>query len=127
MERFLIDTNIISHYFAGSFSIKAMDFIADEINKGIYASVITKIEALSWLNNDKAKEDLVKQFIGDIVVLNLDDNVVNKCISLRRSKSIKIPDAIIAATAIVYGFTLITLDKVFDGIESLKVVKPSEI
>ncbi len=125
MARFLIDTNIISHYFAGSFSKAAMDFIAREIDKGIHASIITKIEALSWVNTDKAKEDLVRQFINDIMIVGLTDNVVDRCISLRRGRSVKIPDAIIAATALVHDLTLITLDKVFDRIENIKVLKPS--
>lgn len=125
MAHFLIDTNIISHYFAGSFSNVAMDFIAREIDKVIHASIITKIEALSWVNTDKAKEGLVTQFINDIMIVGLTDNVVDRCISLRRGRSVKIPDAIIAATVLVHDLTLITLDKVFDRIENIKVLKPS--
>jgi len=45
------------------------------------------------------------------------------CVALRRSKKIKTPDAIIAATAIALDLTLISSDNVFENIDGLKLFK----
>ncbi|HRJ15076.1 MAG TPA: PIN domain-containing protein, partial [Saprospiraceae bacterium] len=60
----------------------------------------------------------------DANVLSLSSEVVDQCVKLRRSRKLKTPDAIIAATAMVYGLTLITSDGVFSNISGLKVIDP---
>src|SRR5690606_29953226 len=120
MEKYLIDNNIISGYFSHLFSDKAMDFLADVIDLTPNISVITEIESLSWLNPDKKKEAIVKSFIDDANILPLSSEVVTQCVKIRRSRKIKTPDAIIAATAIVHKLTLITTDQDFDNIQKLR-------
>lgn len=126
MGQYLIDNNVISTYFSGLFTEKAMNFIADIIDQTPTLSVITEIEALSWINPDKAKEQIVKEFIQDANVLPLTPAITSQCIIIRRSKKIKTPDAIIAATAIVHNLTLITSDTDFNNIENLKVIDPNK-
>lgn len=62
MGQYLIDNNVISNYFSGLFSIKGMDFIAEVIDQTPNISVITEIEALSWVNPDKSKEKIIQEF-----------------------------------------------------------------
>jgi len=50
--------------------------------------VITEIEALSWINTDKNKEKIVRDFIQDANVLTI-ARLVNKCIIISRSRKIK--------------------------------------
>jgi len=50
--------------------------------------VITEIEALSWINTDKNKEKIVRDFIQDANVLTI-VRLVNKCIIISRSRKIK--------------------------------------
>jgi predicted nucleic acid-binding protein len=106
------------------FSEKAMNFVAKVIDRVPNISVITEIEALSWLNPDKRKEMIIREFINDANVVALSSKVVAQCVQLRRSKKIKTPDAIIAATAIVHGFTLITSDADFNNIQDLTLIDP---
>lgn len=119
-----MDNNAISGYLSDLFSEKAMDFVAIVIDQGPIISVITAIEALSWVNPDKNKEAVIKSFVQDANVLSLSSEVVDQCVKLRRSRKLKTPDAIIAATAMVYGLTLITSDGVFSNISGLKVIDP---
>ena len=63
MGRYLIDSNVISNYFAGVFSVKAMLFLADVIDRTPNLSVITKIESLSWRTPNIAKENIVRIFV----------------------------------------------------------------
>ena len=76
MGQFLIDNNIISGYFSGLFSDKAMDFVAKIIDQKPNISVITEIEALSWVSPDKNKEAIVKSFFEDVNVMPLSPDVV---------------------------------------------------
>jgi len=122
-----MDNNVISNYFSGLFTEKTMDFIADVIDQIPNISVITEIEALSWINPDKSKESIVQEFIQDATVLGLTPDVISEWIKIRRSKKIKTPDAIIAATAIVHSLTLITSDSDFNNIQGLQVIDPNSL
>ena len=124
MGQYLIDNNIISSYFSELFSENAMTFIAEIIDATPNISVITQIEALSWVNPDKKKERFLKEFITDSTILMLTPEIVAETIKIRRSRKIKTPDAIIAATAIVNNFTLLTNDNDFNGIQKLKTINP---
>ncbi|MBY0426173.1 MAG: type II toxin-antitoxin system VapC family toxin, partial [Cytophagales bacterium] len=108
MDRYLIDTNIVSNYFSSTFSDKGMQFLSKVIDETPLISVITQIELLSWIHKDKSKEEIIREFVGDSIVMPISAEVVNVCITIRRSRSIKTPDAIIAATAIVNKLILIT-------------------
>ena len=123
MGQYLIDNNAISRYFAGTLSEKGMAFI-DEIP---IISVVTEIEALSWVSSDKRKEKVIQSFIKDSNVLPLSQDVIDKCVAIRRSRKIKTPDAIIAATTMVHELTLVTCDNDFSNIPHLKVLNPSEV
>jgi len=58
-------------------------------------------------------------------VLELNENIKNKAIEVRRNYKIKLPDALIAATALVHDLELITRNtKDFENIKELKVKNP---
>jgi len=125
MGHYLIDNNVIANYFARVFSDKARIFISEIINTKPVLSVITKIEALSWRSsNNEKKEEAVKLLVDYSQIIPLYDNIVEKCIEIRRNHRIKTPDAIIAATAIVHNLTLLTSDADFNNIPDLKIINP---
>lgn len=127
MEQYLIDNNIISGYFSGIYSNEAMRFVSRIIDNTPVVSVITQIEALSWITNDKSKEEIVKSFISDSHIISLNQEIVEECIKIRRSRKIRTPDAIIAATAIVNNLLLLSTDNGLKNIPDLKIVNPKEI
>jgi len=127
MGQYLMDNNVISNYLTESFPQKTMGFISDVIDKIPNISVITEIEALSWIAPDKIYETIIKEFVNDANILPLTKKVVAECVQIRRSKKIKTPDAIIAATAIVYNLTLITNDSDFKNIRHLQTMNPLDI
>ena len=124
MGQYLIDNNAISNFFSGFFSEKGMDFMSEVLDQTPIISVITEIEALSWIHPDKSKEQIIKAFVQDANVLGLTSAVVTQCVSIRRSRKIKTPDAIMVATAIVHNLTLITSDSDFNNIQGLDVINP---
>ncbi len=127
MGKYLIDNNVISNYFSRIYSPKATEFLSEIIDEIPNISIITQIEALSWVNVDKSKEVIINEFINDSNIISLDTFVVSRCVKIRRSRKIKTPDAIIAATAIENGFILITSDSDFLNIPDLKLIDPKKL
>ncbi len=127
MERYLMDTNVVSDYFSASFSKKATVFMDNVIDAVPSLSVISQIELLCW-KIDPSTEKQVSGFIDDSVIFSIDNKVIEECVSLRRNKKIKTPDAIIAATALANNMTLLTRnEKDFAGVKNLKIINPHKI
>jgi predicted nucleic acid-binding protein len=101
-----------------------MDMMIDAVPN---ISVITQIELLCW-KTDTAIEQKVKSFIRDSVILNISPDIIDYCVSLRRDIKAKTPDAIIASTALVSGFSLITSnEKDFENVKSLEIINPKKL
>jgi len=87
-------------------------------------SVITKIEVLRF-NTSSDTYKVLEDFIRESSVFDLNDLVVENTISICKSHRIKLPDAIIAATALVYNLILITRNiSDFKNINGLELVNP---
>lgn len=127
MEQYLIDTNIVSDYFSATIPTSGLLFMDTVIDATPRLSVITQIELLCW-KTDIETEQKVKDFISDSILLNISSDVISFCVTIRRDKKIKTPDAIIAATALAFNFTLITHnEKDFAAISALKVIDPYKL
>ncbi len=127
MEQYLIDTNVVSDYLSASLPAAGIDFLDAIIDAIPNLSVISQIELLCW-NTDKDTTENVKNFIADSVILDISPDVIVHCVALRKGKKIKTPDAIIAATSLAYGYTLITNnEKDFGNIKGLKFINPHKM
>ena len=124
-ERFLIDTNIAIYFLEGVLPAPSLPFIRSVFSTNVNLSVITQIELLGWNFSDAQSATVAESFVKQAAVYPLDEPVVGQTISLRRQHKIKLPDAIIAATALVYGFTLVSRnDKDFLTIPGLLYRNP---
>jgi predicted nucleic acid-binding protein len=106
-NKYLLDTNIIIYYFNG---ITDDENIFEIFKSSFNISVITKIEFLSWqklCENEKLSQKAT-EFIDYATIYELDELVANQTIKIRQKFNIKTPDAIIAATAMVHGFEVVT-------------------
>ncbi len=64
-------------------------------------------------------------FIANSSILKIDDEIIKQTIRIRKKYKLKMPDAIIAATAITNDFTLISdNDKDYLKIYGLKYINP---
>ena len=119
--RYILDTNVILDFMGKNFSEKIQNAIAKIIDEEINISLITKMELLGFSNIEQNLED----FVSCANVLALNDEVVNKTIELRRKHRKKLPDLIIASTAIVHNLTLVTRNIAdFKNIENLLIWNP---
>lgn len=88
-------------------------------------SIITNIELFASINITETEIKILESFVSISIIHSLDLILVEKIVQLRKEYSIKIPDAIIAATAIVYSLILITRNtKDFVNIKDLEIINP---
>lgn len=129
MERakYLIDTNAVIDYLGNKLSDKGMNFMNGIIDGTPNVSIVTKIEVLGFNASDQHYE-ILSNFINDVSVLDLTNNVVDATIEIRKKYKAKLPDAIIAATAIVNDLILISRNiSDFKNIGNLEVIDPHKI
>ncbi len=125
---YLIDSNIISKLFDGILPENALKLLSNLAISEQYISVINRIELLSWkeLKGDKLSD--VKAFLFEVKELDLSEDVIERTIKIRKGRSIRLPDAIIAASAIVHDLTLLSdNDKDFGRISGLSYVNPTKL
>lgn len=71
-------------------------------------SVITKIEALGFRFPNYEEHELLLNLINELTVIPLSDAIAEETIRIRTIHKIKLPDAIIYATALTEGLPLMT-------------------
>ncbi len=121
-KEYLIDTNGISDFLRKAFSEEGMNFLASVIDNIPNISVITKIELLSF-NAPTEEASVLEDFVINANIFELQDDIIEETIRLRKQIKIKVPDGIIAATALVNNMTLITRNtNDFKGIAKLQTV-----
>ena len=109
--KFLLDTNFIVGL------LKSDPTVLAEISERKLASAecgysaVTRMELLGFPGISREEEALVRQKLERLTYLPLTRAVEDVVISLRQTRKIKLPDAVIAATALCAGIELLTLDK----------------
>lgn len=120
-KRFLLDTNAVIALLQGNNQL--LKRLQDVQWIGI--SIITQIEFLAFSGLGDEDKQLFRQFLQRIDVIELaptQKELINLIIELRQQYRIKLPDAIIAATAVQYEASLVTADKDFQKIRQLDVI-----
>jgi len=117
---FLADTNAVVYLLSGNNCMKPF------LQKTVAVSVISYMELLSFPSITDDEEKRIRQFLSICDLIQIDKQVMEKTIELRRRHKIKLPDAIIAATAIIHNIPLITADTRFCKIDCLimEQIKP---
>jgi predicted nucleic acid-binding protein len=118
-NRFVLDTNAVIFLIAKGSNIPAN--LETELNKAdLFISVITEIEMFAKPGMPPDEEKRLRAFISDkLSVIELTGTVKNETIKLRRTVKLKLPDCIVAASAIAENAVLLTADG-----ELLRLNKP---
>lgn len=108
-KRYFLDTNAIVQLLAGNQDLK------NTLNNAEYVatSVICELEFLSLSGLPNEDKKLLSDLISLIDVVDLcsdDESLKSAIIKLRATKSLKLPDAIVAASANTFSCTLLTAD-----------------
>jgi predicted nucleic acid-binding protein len=113
---FLADTNFLINLHEGK------PFVEPFLNYVFAVSFISEIELLGHKNISKNEENALKELLNDCFVFNFSDDIKRQTIQLKQKHSIKLPDAIIASTAIIFQIPLITSDKGFQKIKEMDLI-----
>jgi predicted nucleic acid-binding protein len=90
----LFDTNILIDYLNGR--VEAQAELARHRRRAI--SVVTWMEVLAGARN-QAEEDVIEMFLRDFTLIELSRRIAREAVALRRERKVRLPDAIIWATA----------------------------
>jgi len=110
----VLDTNIVLYSLGGRLGLPLG---ASEY----FISVITEMELLSFPGLAGDEEASVRLFISKVRVCQLTRPIREKAIELRSKYGLKLPDAIIAATAVVLACDLITNDRALLNLPGIAV------
>jgi predicted nucleic acid-binding protein len=124
--KYLWDTNIVIYALQKGFSATAEEKITSLLkdNQPV-VSAITEIELLCWKTATETDLLSIKGFISTSIIIELEREVKLKTVEIRKATKIKLPDAIIAASALAYDLTLLTRNiKDFQYVENLKLLNP---
>lgn len=110
-NRYLLDTNYILGLLKSSPRVQE-----DAVSRGLLIeqcaySVITRIELLGFPGISEDESRLINQKLHQLTFLPLVESIEKRTIRLRQACRIKLPDAIIASTALEHGLELLTFDQ----------------
>lgn len=100
----VLDTNIVIYLLQGRLSDPVF-------SDALCISIVSEIELLSKPDLDRANIDAIQDFVRAVEVIPVNNGVKDAAILLRREQRLRLPDAIIAATALTQHAELFTNDE----------------
>ncbi len=114
----LLDTNAIIAVLDGHSVAKEI------INHNIlHISFITELESLSYQKLTSSERDLIQNFLNECILLELNPEIKKATIDFRSTYKLKLPDAIIAATANYYQLPVVSAYKVFSKVKEIEIIR----
>ena len=113
----ILDSNIVIYLSQKKLSI---DEIFQE-NREYSISLVTYMEILSYNFPSTEEEDFVRKLLSLFKIIDITKKIAQEVIRLKKKRKIKLPDAIIVATALVENAVLYTNDKQLHSVEGLAV------
>ena len=119
-----IDSNIVIAYLAGEESTSKQLSLWKEEGRPLFLSTIAEAEVLGFPDfTSGEREDTARFMTEQFVSMVCERAIVYRAGVLRGTINIKLPDALIAATALVTGTPLVTRNvKDFKNISGLEVI-----
>ena len=102
-DKVLFDSNVMIYLSKREIPLEFIDQFDD-----IRISVITYMEILGFRFKSTREEDLIKELVGFFETVFVSQAIAGKVVEIRKAHAIKLPDAIIAATAICEDLKLVT-------------------
>ncbi len=119
---YIFDTNTVIDLLEGRLPASANNNLLNVIAE---VSVISKIELLGYHKITSAQQTAIESFLQNSILHPITDDVVDRCILVRKLVNIKTPDAIIAATALIHNLVVLTHNlKDFNKIQGLTLIDP---
>ena len=112
--KYVLDTNVVLYHVGNRLPVPVPE-------TDLAVSVMTEIELLSYEAIGAAEERIIRGFLATVDVVNITASVKAAAIAVRRSVRLRLPDAVIVATAMTFGAELWTNDSRLKGVAGLRV------
>ena len=121
----LFDSSAVILYFNDAVSAESLALIAQAVAQGTAAlSVITRAEVLAWPSHTPASIEAAMLGMVSFEQFGVGAAIADEEARIRRQHNIKLPDALIAATAIINGLAVVTANfSDFERVSDLKVIR----
>jgi predicted nucleic acid-binding protein len=123
-QQLLFDSNIVIFYLRDELDVATTELLESALDNNFAAiSVVTRAEVLAWSNHTSESLTLAEELLAAFLNIPVDEKIANGAAQIRRSVNIKLPDALIAATALDAQRTLVTANvRDFEKIADLGLV-----
>jgi predicted nucleic acid-binding protein len=105
----LLDSSAIIKHLNNEVDINAV--IGQFSSPKRFVSVVTFIESLAHPEMTWEQEQRTRAFLEQYIIIEITPEIREEAIHIRRSRLLKLPDALIAATAVQLGGVLLSSDK----------------
>lgn len=113
---FLADTNFLI------FTSQGNPIVEPFLDYNIGISFISEMELLGVFSISKVQKSNIQNIINECFVIDMNTEIKKYAIQIKQKYKIKLPDAIIAATAIQYNIPFITADADFKVLKELNLI-----
>jgi len=122
----VFDSNILIYHLNDVLPPSALSTVAAWISEGAMISVMTRIEVLGYPQTAEQLQQAIR-LVSYFDEISLHEPIVQHTIRLRQQSRVRLPDALIAATALSLGLPLVTRNtQDFRAIEGLLILNPFE-
>lgn len=117
-NKILLDSNVIIAALDGhDVALELMD------KKTLLVSFISELEVQSHQKLTPPELKIIRSFLNECIIIDPDQEIKKLAIDFRVKYKLKLPDAIIAATAYHFDLPLITADKAFGKIQEIELIR----
>jgi len=113
----LLDSNIVIYLSQKKLSINEVF----EENTNYSISLVTYMEILSYNFPTREEEHFVRKLLSLFKIIDISKEIAEEVILLKKMRKIKLPDAILVATALIEHSTLYTNDKQLHTLANLNI------
>lgn len=119
----LLDTNVLIYHLNLALTPQVTQQLGDALMaQQVYISVITRIEMLACKGHTDESLRQTTDLIEQLPELALTEPVIVQAIRIRKAHGLKLPDAVIAATALTHSLQLVTANEAdFNRVDSLSL------
>jgi predicted nucleic acid-binding protein len=129
MMRWLLDSNVLIDALAGlPHGMRVLQEARKRPEVSVIYSAITRIEVLGFPNLSAKEEEAVRRLLSEFEEVAISNAVVERTIQIRKLVRIKIPDALIAASADTAQAIVVTRNTDdFQRVPGLTVLHPDKV
>lgn len=110
---FLADTNILLYILEGNQRVQPF------VKNTLAVSAVSEIEMLGWYKINNREISIINGLLKNCFIIELLPSIKDIAIKIKQKRKIKLPDSIVAATAIYLDVPLLTADKSITKIREL--------